>query len=179
MRRSHLAREIVETIALALLIFIVVRFVIQSFHADNMSMKPGLNGSDLVMVNKIAYLFHTPQRGDVIVFHYPPNTSKDLIERIIGLPGDTVTIDSTHVWVNGTALKEPYITQASNPQGQTWKVPAGEYFVMNDNRLINDDSRTWGFVPKNFIVGKAVAVYWPAQNWHIINTYPQVFALIK
>lgn len=179
MRRSHLAREIVETIALALLIFIVVRFVIQSFHADSVSMKPGLNGSDLVMVNKIAYIFHSPERGDVIVFHYPLNTSKNLIERIIGLPGDTVTIDSTHVWVDGVALKEPYISQASNPQGQTWKVPPGEYFVMNDNRLNNDDSRTWGFVPKSFIVGKAVAVYWPTQNWHIINTYPQVFTQVK
>ena len=179
MKRSHLAREIVETIALAVLIFIAVRFVVQSYQIDDASMQPGLHGSEFVMVNKVAYLFHAPQRGDVIVFHYPLDTSKDFIKRIIGLPGDTIRVDSTHVWVNNVELKEPYISQASNPQGQVWKVPANEYFVLGDNRPQSDDSRVWGFVPKYDIVGKAVMVYWPVSDWQFINTYPQVFAGIK
>jgi signal peptidase I len=115
----------------------------------------------------------------VIVFHYPLDTSKDFIKRIIGLPGDTIRVDSTHIWVNNVELKEPYISQASNPQGQVWKVPANEYFVLGDNRPQSDDSRVWGFVPKYDIVGKAVMVYWPVSDWQFINTYPQVFAGIK
>jgi signal peptidase I len=179
LKHSHIAREIVETVALTVLIFIVVRFVVQSYHVEGPSMMPSLNGDDYVLVNKVAYLFHAPERGDVIVFHYPLDTSKDFIKRIIGLPGDTITTDRTHIWVNGVLLKEPYIEAPWNTGGETWKIPANDYFVLGDNRPVSDDSRDWGFVPRNFIVGKAVAVYWPAQSWEFINTYPQVYAAIK
>jgi signal peptidase I len=179
LKHSHIAREIVETIALTVLIFIVVRFVIQSYHVDGSSMQPGLNSTNYVMVNKVAYLFHPPARGDVIVFHYPLDTTRDFIKRVIGLPGDTIRTDSTHVWVNGVLLKEPYISMAANPGGETWKVPANEYFVMGDNRPVSDDSRDWGFVPKDFIIGKAVLVYWPVPSWELINTYTPVFANVK
>lgn len=179
MKRSHIAREIVETAVLTVLIFLAVRFVIQSFHVEGPSMQPGLNSSNYVLVNKVAYLFHAPERGDVIVFHYPLDTTRDFIKRIIGLPGDTIKTDSTHVWVNGVLLNEPYIQAPLNPAAQTWKVPANDYFVMGDNRPVSDDSRDWGFVPKNFIVGKAVIVYWPLKSWEIINTYSPVFADVK
>ena len=179
MKRSHLAREIVETIALTLIIFLVIRFAIQSYRVEGVSMLPGLHDNEYVLVNKIAYLFHAPERGDVIVFHFPLDTSKDFIKRVIGLPGDTITIDSTSVKVDGILLNEPYISERANPQGQRWTVPVNSYFVMGDNRPASDDSRDWGYVPRDDIVGKAVIVYWPPGSWELINTYPTVYAQIK
>ena len=179
MKRSHLAREIVETVALTLIIFLVIRFAIQSYRVEGVSMQPGLHDNEYVLVNKIAYLFHAPERGDVIVFHFPLDTSKDFIKRVIGLPGDTITVDSTSVRVDGVLLNEPYISERANPQGQRWTVPVNGYFVMGDNRPASDDSRDWGYVPRDDIVGKAVIVYWPLGNWELINTYPTVYAQIK
>jgi signal peptidase I len=179
LKRSHLVREIVETVVLTLLIFLAIRFVIQSYHVEGMSMEPGLTSNEFVMVNKVAYLFQSPQRGDVIVFHYPRNTSVDYIKRIIGIPGDTIKIDSTRVWVNGVLLKESYISEPINPRAKTWQVPANSYFVMGDNRPVSDDSRYWDYVPKDFIVGKAAMIYWPTANWQFINTFPSVYAQVK
>ncbi len=142
-------------------------------------MQPGLHDNEYVLVNKIAYLFHAPERGDVIVFHFPLDTSKDFIKRVIGLPGDTITVDSTSVRVDGVLLNEPYISERANPQGQRWTVPVNSYFVMGDNRPASDDSRDWGYVPRDDIVGKAVIVYWPLGSWELINTYPTVYAQIK
>lgn len=179
MKRSHLAREIVETVALTILIFAVIHFVIQTYRVEGPSMLPGLTPDEYVLVNKAVYLFHAPERGDVIVFHYPLDTTRDFIKRIIGLPGDTITVDETHVWVNGVQLKEPYVSTSANAIGHSWKVPPNAYFVMGDNRPVSDDSRDWGCVPKDYIVGKAVAVYWPLGNWQIINTYSTVYAAIQ
>lgn len=178
-KNSHLAREIVETIALTLIIFLVIRFAIQSYRVSGTSMVPNLQNNEYVVVNKMAYLFHPPERGDVIVFHYPLDTTKDYIKRVIGLPGDTISYDSTTVTVDGTVLKEPYISQAANSEGKTLVVPQNDYFVLGDNRPVSDDSRSWGFVPKDDLVGKAVLVYWPFSNWQLINTYPAVYAQIK
>jgi signal peptidase I len=143
-------------------------------------MEPGLHTDEYVLVNKVSYLFQAPARGDVIVFHYPKDTTQDYIKRIIGLPGDTIKTDPTHVWVNGILLNEPYISQPVNPDitSTTWKVPPGDYFVLGDNRPVSDDSRYWGFVPKNLIVGRAMLVYWPASNWQIINTHQSVYVKI-
>jgi signal peptidase I len=186
--QSHLVRDIVEVVALALLIFFVVQLAVQNYQVQGISMMPGLTDGEYVFVNKLAYLSHDPERGDVIVFHWPVDTSKDFIKRVIGLPGDTIVTDSTTVQVDGVVLNEPYVSQPSNPAGRVWKVPANDYFVMGDNRPSSDDSRDWGveynnpqlsFVPKNYIVGKAVLVYWPLGSWEIINTYPTVYAQIK
>jgi signal peptidase I len=180
LKRSHLAREIVETIALTLIIFLVIRFAIQSYRVEGVSMQPGLQSDQYVLVNKIAYLFHAPERGDVIVFHFPLDTSKDFIKRVIGLPGDTISFTSTTVQVNGVVLNEPYISEKANPLAKNpFVVPPNEYFVMGDNRPASDDSRDWGYVPKDYIVGKAVMVYWPLNKWQLINTYPTVFGQIK
>jgi len=157
----------------------VIRFAIQSYRVSGPSMLPGLQTDDYVLVNKIAYLFHAPERGDVIVFHYPLDTSEDFIKRVIGLPGDTVSLDNKTVQVDGVVLHEPYISEAYNPSGKTIKVPMDEYFVLGDNRPLSDDSRDWGFVPKADLVGKAVIVYWPLSNWELINTYSNVYTQVK
>ena len=177
--QSHLAREIIETIALTLLIFFVVQLTVQNYRVDGISMEPGLTSNENVFVNKLAYLFHGPERGDVIVFHWPLDTSRDFIKRVIGLPGDIITTDSTTVRVNDVAINEPYISEQWNPAAGRWAVPPNDYFVMGDNRRFSDDSRDWGFVPKNYIIGKAVMIYWPVSSWQLINTYPAVFARIK
>lgn len=179
-RSSRLLREIIETVLLTVIIFLAISFVIQSYHVDGSSMEPGLNSRELVMVNKLAYLpiFGKPGRGDVIVFHAPIDPGKDFIKRIIGLPGDTIKTDDTHVWVNGVQLNEPYIMPGGLKSAVLQRtVPADQYFVMGDNRPVSDDSRDWGFVPKDAIVGKAMIVYWP--SWEIINTFPAVYANVK
>jgi signal peptidase I len=177
--RSHLAREIVETIALTVLIFLAIRVTVQNYQISGISMQNTLQNSQFVLVNKIAYLFHTPERGDVIVFHEPDHPDRDLIKRVIGLPGDTIALDSSNVWVNGTELNEPYITAKFNPETRSVTVPANDYFVMGDNRPNSEDSRYFGPVPKDNIVGKATLVDWPINQWQLINTYSSVYSQIK
>jgi signal peptidase I len=157
---------------------VVIHFTVQNYMVDGTSMQPGLNNNQYVLVNKLAYLFHAPERGDVIVFHWPVDTNKDLIKRVIGEPGDVIVIDKTTVKVNGIVLKEPYITAPENPIANKWVVPANDYFVMGDNRQVSDDSRDWGFVPKSYIIGKAVLIYWPFDNRSFIDTYPSVYSKI-
>lgn len=142
-------------------------------------MEPTLNSNEYVLVNKALYLLRPPERGDVIVFHNPNNTSVDFIKRVIGLPGDTIQVDNARVLVNGVALNEPYISSPSTPVTNTWKVPPDKYFVLGDNRPVSDDSRYWGCVPKDLIVGKAVVIYWPTSNWEFINNYSSVYAQVK
>ena len=178
-KSSHLAREIVETLALTLIIFVVIHFTIQNYQVDGTSMVNTLQNNEYVLVNKQAYLFSPPSRGDVIVFAWPIDTSKDLIKRVIGLPGDTIITTNSTVEVNGVVLNEPYVKVTFNHYGRQWLVPPNDYFVMGDNRQFSDDSRDWGFVPKSYIIGKAVMVYWPISQWQFINTYSSVFSAIK
>jgi signal peptidase I len=177
-KRARLIREAVETIAVTLLIFIVIRFAVQSFRVDGPSMEPGLHTNEYVLVNKAAYLLTAPQRGDVIVFHFPLNPSEDFIKRIVGVPGDTIQTTSTEVIVDGQVLREPYISQPFNFENHTWKLGPGQFFVMGDNRDNSLDSRSWGPLDRSYIVGKAVFVYWPIGNLEWINTYSSVFAAI-
>lgn len=178
-RGSVLAREIVETIALTILIFLAIHFTVQNYQISGPSMQNTLQSGQFVLVNKLAYLFHQPERGDVIVFHEPDQPGRDLIKRVIGLPGDTVVLDGSSVTVDGVRLNEPYITQKFNPGAQTQTVPQNEYFVMGDNRPVSEDSRYFGFVPKDYIVGKAIMVYWPLNQWQMLNTYSSVYSQIK
>jgi signal peptidase I len=177
-RRAHLAREIIETLVLTLVIFLAVHFSVQTFRVDGESMMPGLNTDEYVLVNKLAYLFHGPSRGDVIVFQYPVDPRQDFIKRVIGLPGDTIKITPTQVYVNGVLLREPYISQAENPTVESITLKPNQYFVMGDNRPKSSDSRSWGPVPSNYIIGKATVVFWPLGNWEIIPTYSSVYASI-
>jgi len=177
-KSTHLIRELIETIALTLLIFLVIRFAAQSFRVDGESMEPGLHTDEFVIVDKMSYLFQSPQRGDVIVFHYPLDTSKDFIKRIIGLPGDTIRITGSSVIVDGQTLHEPYISLPFNFENKTLKLGLDQFFVMGDNRDNSLDSRSWGPLGRSYIIGKAVAVYWPVNDLELINTYSSVFAAI-
>ncbi len=167
----HLIREIAETVILTLLMFLVIRFAIQNFTIDGTSMEQSLHNGELILVDKWTYLFHPPARGDVIVFRAPPDPAQDYIKRVIGLPGDTITIKGTTVIVDGVPLKETYVApqnQGVPPGARTITnlvVPSGDYFVLGDNRAVSSDSRIWGLLPAKNIIGRAAFVYWPlGQN---------------
>lgn len=186
-KRYRLLRDIAETVALTLLMFLVIRFAIQNFNIDGTSMEPNLHNKELVLVDKWTYLFHPPARGDVVVFAAPPDPAQDYVKRVIGVPGDTVTIKGTTVIVDGVTLNESYIAaqyQGIPPGAREIKnllVPANKYFVLGDNRAVSSDSRIWGFVPKQNIVGRAAFVYWPlgANNNGFMPGVSTVFASIQ
>jgi signal peptidase I len=182
--RYRLIREIIETIALTILMFLVIRFAVQNFRVDGMSMEPTLHNGEYILVNKAAYLFQPPHRGDVIVFEYPLDPQVDYIKRIIAIPGDTISIVNTKVTVDGVTLNEPYVNPNDNfnPFDSIVNrvVPPGDYFVMGDNRGNSSDSRQWGFVPQQNIIGQATFVYFPFNegNFGLLGDYSSVFAAI-
>jgi signal peptidase I len=170
-----LIREILETVVLAVVIWVVVNFATARFIVEGSSMEPNFHTGQMLIVSRLAYtLGASPQRGDVIVFQYPGNLTDDYIKRIIGLPGDTVVVGGGRVTVNGVQLTEPYISSSDlgfEGRPGRWEVPAGSYFVMGDNRGHSSDSRTWGLLPIKDIIGKAWVSYWPPQDWGIIKHY--------
>ncbi|GAC1364935.1 MAG: signal peptidase I [Ktedonobacteraceae bacterium] len=163
--RNRLVREIVETIVLTALMFFVINQVVQNYDVEGPSMEPGLHTQERIMVDKISYLFHNPNRGDVIVFVAPPHPGMNYVKRVIAVPGDTVTIKGTTVIVDGKTLAEPYVVPRyqGNPYPPVLRltVPAGNYYVLGDDRANSSDSRDWGFVPRKDIIGRAALVYWP------------------
>jgi signal peptidase I len=171
-RRSHLLREIVETVLLTVAIFLLVNAATGRFRIEGASMEPNLHDSEYVLIDKVSYRLHGPERGDVIVFERPGN-ERDYIKRIIGLPGDTVQIAGGQVLVNGIALDEPYLDQATKGDVQARQVEEGRYFVMGDNRNNSSDSRTFGSIPLKDIIGRAWLVYWPPSEWATVphHTY--------
>ncbi len=166
--------DTIETVLLALVLFFGINAVSARVRVENISMKPTLQPEEFVLVNKIAYKIGKPNIGDIIVFHYPKDPTQDYIKRVIGRPGDTVIINNGKVSVNGTVLSEPYIAAPPDYDG-TWNVPADNLFVLGDNRNQSSDSHSWGYVPMNLVVGKALFIYWPLQQFQIID-HPSVVA---
>lgn len=180
---SRFTRELLETAILTLLIFFAIHFSIQPYIVDGPSMQPGLHTGDLVMVNLLSYDFGSPQRGDVIVFHPPDDPSQQYVKRIIGIPGDTVTVTPTAVYVDNVELHEPYIYPlAPGQQESPVAVPAlhlgaNQYFVLGDNRDNSRDSRYFGTpVTRQMIIGKVELVAWPLNAIEWMRGYSSVFA---
>jgi signal peptidase I len=171
-RRSHLLREIVETVLLTAAIFLLVNAATGRFRIEGNSMEPNLHDGEYVLIDKISYLLHPPERGDVVVF-VPPNNERDYIKRVIGLPGDTVEIKGGQVYVNGIALDEPYLQNLTRADMPARIVEEGRYFVMGDNRNNSSDSRSFGSITPQSIVGRAWLVYWPPSDWGTVphHTY--------
>ncbi|MEI6291165.1 MAG: signal peptidase I [Chloroflexota bacterium] len=163
--------DVLETLLLSAILFLAINALSARVRVDGFSMTPTLQNGEFVLVNRLAYRMGVPQRGDIIVFHFPVDPgSQDLIKRVIGLPGDRIMVANGIVWVNGQKLIEPYIAEAPL-YGGAWEVPADELFVLGDNRNDSSDSHSWGMLPINEIVGKAVFIYWPFPEWKIINHY--------
>jgi signal peptidase I len=171
-RRSHVLREIVETVLLTAAIFLVVNAATGRFRIEGDSMEPNLHNGEYVLIDKISYVLHPPERGDVVVFT-PPNNERDYIKRVIGLPGDTVEVKSGQVYVNSVVLDEPYLKNLIHADMPASVVEEGRYFVMGDNRNNSSDSRAFGTITPQSIVGRAWLVYWPPSDWSTVphHTY--------
>ena len=176
MRRGRVrgAREWIFVVAGALVVAFVVRgFILQSFFIPSSSMEQTLQVDDRVLVNRLAYKTHEPNRGDVIVFKRPPGVPtndnvKDLIKRVIGLPGDTIEFREDKVIVNGRILNEPYLEPGTPTRkkslGEKIVVPEGKVLVLGDNRENSHDGRFFGPIDQNLIVGRAFVLVWPVKN---------------
>jgi signal peptidase I len=175
---TRAVREIVETLLLAALIFFLVRLVVLNFRVDGESMLQNLDDGEMLLVNRNAYQFvdingdryypfDPPERGDVIVFNPPNGSDKPYIKRIIGLPGEEITFGNGHVYVNGKQLEEDYIEYRTNCGRRDQcdvVVPPDHVFVLGDHRTNSSDSRVFGPVPVENIIGKAWLAYWPLDD---------------
>lgn len=182
-RLKALLYEIAETVVLAVVIWLVVNFTTARYVVEGQSMEPSLYTGQFLIISRLAYMevgnlfeIGSPQRGDIIVFDYPGNPGDDYVKRIIGLPGETVTIDEQgQVIVNGELLEEPYLSASEDEpyRGRTgtWEVNTDTYFVVGDNRNSSSDSRSWGVLDEQYIVGKAWVSYWPPESWGVIPHY--------
>ncbi len=167
--------DILETLLLSVALFFLINAVSARIKIDGSSMEPNLHHGEFVIVSKINYHLGEPERGDVVVFDFPRNITKEYIKRVIGLPGEQVRIQAGKVYINGIELSEPYLKMEPQYEGQ-WDVPENALFVLGDNRNNSSDSHSWGMVPMNNLVGEALLVYWPPESWGMINGANPVLA---
>jgi signal peptidase I len=160
--------DILETVVLSVLLFLAINTISARIRVDGFSMEPTLRNGEFVIVNKLAYQFGKPGTGDVIVFHYPRDPEQEYIKRVIGLAGDKVKIAGGQVLVNGKLIDEPYIAAPPRYESE-WEVPQDSLFVLGDNRNNSSDSHNWGPVPMQNVIGKALFVYWPPEQWGLIE----------
>lgn len=182
---GHFFKELLETLGLALVLFLVINLVSARVRVEGYSMRPTLDNNEYVLVSRLTPRFGDLQRGDIIVFRPPmypeadwlerllgfptlPGEAEDYIKRVIGLPGERVTIGGGVVKIDGVPLDESYIAEPPGYSGE-WVVPAGHLFVLGDNRNSSSDSHSWSFLPIENVLGKAVLVYWPFSDWKALN----------
>lgn len=192
---SRALRELVEAVVLALFVFLVIQTSVRNFKVDGSSMQPTLEGGHYLMVNKLVYFqldverlsrivpfwkvdkssarfaVRPPKRGEVIVFHFPRDTSKDFVKRVIGLPGEQVEVRQGTVYIDDVPLIEPYIDAGDTTTTGPVLLKDGEYYVLGDNRRSSNDSRTWGPVREDQVVGKVWFVYWPFSGLRLLNDF--------
>lgn len=199
-KRPSALREIVETLLLAVIIFLLVRSVVLNFRVEGLSMTPNLSDGEMLLVNRNAYAnfdlyalidwlpqvahaqertvypFDPPERGDIVVFEPPTPSSKPYIKRVIGLPGERVEIHDGAVFIDGQELNEPYLEGEETDcpgRGECGEVvvPEGQIFVLGDNRDNSQDSRAFGSIPVSDVIGKAWVTYWPSDHIGIVPHY--------
>lgn len=163
-----LVSEALKTVLLALVLYFAISTVTDRVRVQNISMQPTLREGELLVVYKWAYRFGEIYRGDIIVFHHNRQPPEDYIKRVIGLPGDTVTIRDGQVYINSESIDEPYISAPPDYEGE-WIVPEGGLFVLGDNRNRSSDSHIWGFVAMSDVVGRAVVIYWPPSSVRLFD----------
>ena len=168
-------REILVILIIAIVIFAGLQLIVQDYIIREYCMEPSFHEGQRVLVSKVAYRLHDPERGDVIVFRPPPPygpNATPFIKRIIALPGDTVEIKMGSVYVNGSQLDEAYVKEPPKYTFDQYKIPEGEYFVLGDNRNNANDSHTGWTVPRENILGKAWLSIWPPGQWGLVIHYP-------
>jgi len=166
--------DVLETVVLAVILFVGINAVSARVRVDGFSMRPTLDDGEFLLVSKLTYKWSDFSRGDIVVFHFPLNPDEELIKRIIGLPGDHVVVREGRVYVNDELVKEGYIEQPPLYIGE-WFVTEGNLFVLGDNRNNSNDSKDWGMLPMENVVGRAVLIYWPPPMWKVIE-HPDLLA---
>jgi signal peptidase I len=185
-RSSRWLREGIIVVVVAVLVAVLLRtFVVQTFYIPSGSMEPTLQIGDRILVDKLSYDLHSVHRGDIVVFGRPPREDcggpevNDLVKRVIGLPGDAISLSGGHVYVDGKRLDESWLPTSeqgvttAGPVGngfnlvRSYRIPSDDYFVMGDNRTDSCDSRYWGPIPKSLIVGKVSLRVWPITSFTI------------
>ena len=191
---SRVAKEFLEVVLLALIVFLVIQTSTRNFKVDGSSMRPTLEGGQYLLVNKLVYFridterlsrivpfwdvdrpsghfaIHPPKRGEVIVFHFPRDPKKDFVKRVVGLPGESVEMRGGTVYIDGVALQEPYLTAPDDSTVPPVQIEGNQYYVLGDNRRSSNDSRSWGLVPEENVVGKVWLVYWPTSAAQWLNS---------
>lgn len=182
-RSTALEYAVIAVIAVGLA-FLLQAFIVKPYRIPSVSMVPTLQEKDRILANRFLFHFRRPERGDILVFRWPKDRKVTFVKRLIGLPGDTLSLEDGRVYVNGRRLDEPYLATSGGepvptkplmgPAGSTmtpawslakpYTVPQGNYFMMGDNRLQSLDSREWGPVPEDDLIGKAFFVYWPPDR---------------
>jgi signal peptidase I len=190
-------RELLEAVILATIVFLLIHTSIRNFKVEGSSMNPTLESGQHLIVNKLVYsqldmdrlsriipfwqaetpdtryAIHPPKRGEVIVFHFPRDPSKDFVKRVIGLPGEEVEILQGKVYINEQALTEPYLDRLDTSRVGPTRLREKEYFVLGDNRRSSNDSRIWGPVSETYVVGKVWFVYWPFSKVQLLDGITQ------
>lgn len=189
MKKKSVLREWVESILIAVVLALFIRtFIVQAFKIPTGSMRMTLIEGDRIIVNKFIYGAQVPfvkvtlpklrevKRGDIIVFISPEDTKKDFIKRVVGLPGDKVQIKDMSIYINGQQLNDALFAGRSyynrgdyGMEGVEITVPVDSYYVLGDNSASSRDSRYWGFVPKKYVLGKALLIYWPLNRLRILR----------
>lgn len=169
--------DLIETFVIAGAVFVVIyAFLFRPFQVNGQSMLPNYSDGEYVLTNLVILHLEPLKRGDVIVFKAPPNQEKDFIKRIIGLPGESIIIENGKVNIDRNILDEGiYLSENVETYGGSFIaegteviIPAGQYFVLGDNRSSSSDSREWGFVPRDKIIGKSSIVYWPPSRFRVV-----------
>ena len=170
-RNSRLRVWLRDIVISVIASFFIVTFLYQPVRVEGTSMQPELRNRDRLFINKFFFRFETIRRGEIVVFHYPLDPQKSYIKRIIGLPGDTVSIVRGQVFIDGKPLKEPYVPARYRDSRSMppLVVPPGEYFVMGDHRSVSSDSRSWGPVDRDLIYGRADFIYWPESAMGVVH----------
>lgn len=170
-RAGRLVREVLETVLPAIAIALLINvFVGQATRVEGQSMEPNLHSDQRLVVEKVSYRFHGPQRFDVVVLKLPSQGEELLIKRVVGLPGETVEIHDGLVYVNGLPLDEPFVQGGTYPGRQgSVIVPPLHIYVLGDNRNHSNDSRSFGPVPIENVVGRAWVSYWPPEDVGLVE----------
>lgn len=162
--RGEIVSVVLYCIQVLVVTAVIILFVGRVSIVQGGSMEPSIVTGERIIVNLLVYNFNTPHRGDVIVFRNPRDEAKDYIKRVIGLPGETVSIKEGQTFINGKKLAEPYVTHKDYGDHKALTLGAGQLFVMGDNRSNSEDSRRWGALPLRLVRGKASLVFWPPEK---------------
>lgn len=199
---TRVARDIIEALVLAVVVFLLLQATVRNFKVDGRSMDPTLEHGQFLLVNRLLYLridmdrlskivpfwesedqssryaIREPKRSDIVVFEFPDanpqNPRKDFVKRIVGLPGELIEMRDGRVIVDGAVLEEPYLTETDRSNKAEYRLKEGEYYVLGDNRNQSNDSRSWGPVPEANLRGKVWMVYWPVPGIRFLNIMDRI-----